>query len=214
MPIPIYVVTGFLDAGKTTALNNLLNKRLLEQREAQDMQILVIQFEHGEAVFRSKYSNCYLINFPKKALDQHPEQISEQIHSCLLERRCDEIWIEWNSVTPFAQLQALILHPALKNKCRMEKVMHMADAKKLEELLRIQGGALPEQIAGCDFLILRNVGSDADYDRLRQLIYNINPGVKIYETKQAEDIYLQVYRQSPVNIMVNVFGGIMAKFSS
>lgn len=44
--IPIYVVTGFLGAGKTTALNNLLNKR-----DAQDIQILVIQFECGEADF-------------------------------------------------------------------------------------------------------------------------------------------------------------------
>jgi len=211
--IPIYVVTGFLGAGKTTALNNLLNKRLLNKRDAQDIQILVIQFECGEADFRSQYHNCYVINFPKKALEQHSEQISEKIHSYLLDRRFGEIWIEWNSVTPFEQLQTLVLHPSLKNICRIEKAIHMADAKMLEGLLRIQGGGLSEQIANCDFVILRNVRSDGDYYRFRQLIYNINPGVKIYETKQAEDIYCQVYRQSPVNIIINGFLGTMSKFS-
>ncbi|MDR3544082.1 MAG: GTP-binding protein [Desulfosporosinus sp.] len=207
MHIPIYVVTGFLDAGKTTALNNLLNKR-----ESREMQMLVIQFESGEADFRSLYHNCNVMNFPKKALEQHSKQISEQIHRYLLDHRSDEIWIEWNSVTPFAQLQALILHPSLYNECRIEKVIFMADAKKLEGLLRIPGGAMPEQIASCDFVVVRNVRSDRDFYRFRLLMHDINPGVKIYETKQAEDIYYQVYRKSPANMIINVFLGIMGKF--
>lgn len=213
LPIPIYVVTGFLGAGKTTALNNLLNKRLRKKREAQDILIFVIQFESGEAVFRINYENCYVINFSKKALEQHTEQISEQIHSCLLADMFDEIWIEWNGVTPLEQLEMLIQHPSLKNKCRVEKVIHTADAEMMDRLLRIQGGGLSEQIASCDFVILRNVRCDSDCDRFRKLIYNINPGVNIYETKQAEDIYCQVYRQSPVDIVINGFLGIRAKFS-
>ncbi len=88
----------------------------------------------------------------------------------------------------------------------------MADAKKLEGLLRIPGGAMPEQIASCDFVVVRNVRSDRDFHRFTQLMHDINPGVKIYETKQAEDIYYQVYRKSPVNMIFNVFLGIMGKF--
>jgi len=206
--IPIYVVTGFLDAGKTTALNNLLNKR-----ESREMKMLVIQFESGEADFRSLYHNCNVVNFPKKALEQHSKQISEQIHRYLLDHRSDEIWIEWNSVTPFAQLKALILHPLLYNECRIEKVIHMVDAKKLEGLLRIPSGAMPEQIASCDFVVVRNVRSDRDFHRFRGLMHDINPGVKIYETKQAEDIYYQVYRKSLINMIINVFLGIVGKFN-
>ncbi|MHB8075999.1 permease [Desulfosporosinus fructosivorans] len=234
LPIPIYVITGFLDAGKTTALNNLLN-----QREARDRQLLVIQFESGEADFHSRYHNCDVLNFPKKALEQHSNQIAEQILSYLLDHTTNEIWIEWNSVTPFAQLQALLLHPSLYHLGRIEKVIHMADAKMLERLLGKTGVALPEQIANCDFVVVRNVRSDKDFNHFKRLIRSINPGVTIYETKQVKDIYSQVYRrrirplnafcigiflfiaiyliavpvlelsQTPVNTIINVFLGIM-----
>ena len=162
MHIPVYVVTGFLDAGKTTALNNLLNKR-----ESQDRQMLVIQFESGEADFRSRHQNCHVMKFPKKALEQHSKQISEQIYNYLLDHRSDEIWIEWNSVTPFDQLLTLLMHPSLYNECRIQKVIHMVDAKMLEGLLLIPGGVLPEQIASCDFAVMRNVRSDRDFHRFR-----------------------------------------------
>ncbi|WMJ75893.1 MULTISPECIES: GTP-binding protein [unclassified Sedimentibacter] len=39
MSIPVYIATGFLDSGKTTFLNNLLNKN-----ESKEINILVAQF--------------------------------------------------------------------------------------------------------------------------------------------------------------------------
>lgn len=234
MPIPIYVVTGFLDAGKTTALNNLLN-----QEESRDRQRLVIQFESGEADFHSRYHNCTVLSFSKKALEQQAEEIPARIYSSLLKQRTDEIWIEWNSVTPFAQLQDLLLYPSLQQLCRLEKVIQMADAKRLAGLLGKTGGALPEQIASSDFVIARNLSSQRDFKNFRRLIHSINPGARIYRTKQARDIYGQVYRQrmrplnvfclgiflflaayligvpilelarAPVNMIINVFIGVL-----
>lgn len=46
MAVPVYVVTGFLDAGKTTFLNRLLNKA-----PWREIPTLVVQFERGEEVF-------------------------------------------------------------------------------------------------------------------------------------------------------------------
>ncbi len=234
MRTPIYVITGFLDAGKTTFLNSILNKW-----ECRDLKILLMQFESGEESFSGQYHNCHVMNFPKKTLEQDTKQIIEQVHSYLLDHTPDEIWIEWNGVTPFAQLQSLLLHASLYSLCRIEKVIHIADARTLEGLLGKTGEALPEQISNCDFGVIRSVYSDRNFHHVRKLMRSINPGVKIYEMEQTKKIYKEVYRkkvhpanmlskgilcfillyfiissifqisQTPVNRIINVFLGIM-----
>lgn len=208
MHIPIYVVTGFLDAGKTTFL-----KKLLNNREMWDVQILVLQFESGEEEFHSRYRNCEVMNFPKGVLEQNSNQIIEQIHGYLLENPVDEIWIEWNGITPFAKLQALFLHRSLYRHCRIEKVIHMADAPMLEGLLGKTGGALPEQIANCDFAVVRGVRSDKEYYHVRRMMHGINPGVKVYETNQSEEIYDRVYHKKarPVNALCSSSDAVIAR---
>ncbi|KPU43863.1 putative two-component membrane permease complex subunit [Oxobacter pfennigii] len=196
MAIPVYVVTGFLDAGKTTFLNTLLNRR-----DWQDTGILVIQFEAGEEEFQSRYNNCYSISFPKKYLDQQPKQVIGQIVDAMRRHEFDEIWVEWNGVVPFSQLQALLLQPRLRNLCKIQKVIHIADGSSIENLLGRTGGALPEQIANSDFAVVRNVHSAAVYKRIRRLLDGINPGVEIYEIKAYKDLYKQLFRrrENPVN---------------
>lgn len=234
MHIPVYVVTGFLDAGKTTLLNKLLNNR-----ELRDVSMLMLQFESGEEEFNSRYGNCETMNFPKRALEQNSRQITEQIRGYLLKNPVDAVWVEWNGVTPFAQLQALFLHPSLYRICRIEKVMHILDARMLESLLGKTGGALPEQMAGCDFAIGRGMRSDKDYYRVKRILRGVNPGVKLLDLKQTESIYNEIYRKkghpvntfclgllffiaiyllavplfdlpkTPVNTLINVFLGIL-----
>lgn len=239
MHIPVYVLTGFLDAGKTTLLNILLNSRELNRRKFQDGQTLILQFESGEEEFSSQYRAYDVLKIPKRALEQNSGQIIEKIHGYLLRNPVDDIWIEWNGVTPFAQLQALFLHPSLYDLCRIKKVIHMADAGMLENLLGKTGGALPEQIANSDFAIVRSVRSDEDYLRVRSMIRGINPGLKLLDIRQIGSIYDEIHRkrrhpinafclgilwfivlyllavqvlelpQTPVNTLINVFLGII-----
>ena len=232
MAMPVYVVTGFLEAGKTTFLNHLLNRS-----DWRDVRLLLIQFETGEEEFQSRYDNCDTITFPKATLEQHSLQIVEQIHNYIQCHEIDEIWVEWNGMVPFSQLQALLLHPLLRGLCKIQKVMHVADAASIELLLGRTGGALPEQIANSDFVVVRNLRSAADYRRIRRLIRGINPGVDVYETDR--DLHKLFFRekahpvnmfflivvilvvllvffkpvlellQIPVNTIINIFSGII-----
>lgn len=197
MAIPIYIVTGFLDAGKTVFMNNLLNRR-----DWRDIRALVIQFETGEEEFQSRYHNCVNIIFPKKMLELQPTQIIEQIQSFIQSHELDEIWIEWNGVVPFSRLHSLLLDHSLRSLCKIQKVMHVADAANVEGLLGRTGGALPEQIANCDFAVVRNVHSAGTLSRIRRLFRGINPGVDVYGIKAYDDLYRQLFKKNehPVNI--------------
>ncbi|HML36276.1 MAG TPA: permease [Bacillota bacterium] len=196
MRIPVYVVTGFLDAGKTTLLNRIVNNW-----ESQNVKMLALQFESGEETLKSQYGNCFIMSFTKRELDREMKQIAEQIADFLLKNPVDEIWIEWNGVTPLSQLMALCQHPSLYRLCRFEKMMHIADGSMIQGLLGKTGGALTEQIVNCDFMVLRSVGSDREFYRLKRLINGVNPGGKIYETDQFSEIMDRVYRRRkhPVN---------------
>ncbi|SHH74381.1 hypothetical protein SAMN02745823_00819 [Sporobacter termitidis DSM 10068] len=233
MQIPVYVISGFLDSGKTTLLNRLLNGR-----QYRGVPLLVIQFEAGEEEFTGR-KGCDVMVIPKRTLDRDPEQVAEQIEARLNSSAPREVWVEWNGVTPLALLQDIFRHPALYRLCRLEKIIHMLDAETLESLLGKTGGALPEQIAGCDFAVARGLRSGKDYARVKRLLRNLNPGVKLLRIRQAESIYSEIYRkksrpvnafsvglllfvgmyllaarfvdlsQTPVNTVINIYLGIM-----
>jgi uncharacterized membrane protein YraQ (UPF0718 family) len=197
MSIPVYIVTGFLGAGKTTFLNSLLNRH-----DWRDVGVLVVQFETGEEEFQSRHKNCHSISFPKKTLEQQPKQIIEQIHNSIQGREPDEIWIEWNGISPFSQLQALLLHSSLRSLCKIQKVLHIVDAANIENLLGRTGGALPEQIANCDFAVVRNARSRSSFHGIQRLLNGINPGIKVYNIKSYDDLYKQLFqkKERPVDI--------------
>ncbi len=194
--LPVYVITGFLSAGKTIFLNTLLSRQ-----DWKDVRILVLQFETGEEEFQQKLSNCHNLSFPKKLLEQQPEQITGEIQSFLQNHELDEIWIEWNGVVPFSQLQALLLTPSLRSQCKIKKVIHLADAQNIENLIGRTGGALPEQIANSDIIVVRNADSVKAFQRIRRLLRGINPGVTIRQMKEYNDLYKQLFgeKEQPVN---------------
>ena len=105
MKIPVYVVTGFLDSGKTTLIKNLLQNRF-----SRDTRVLLVQFESGKVEFGSVH-NCSVLFFGKKALQNEPEQIATDLADYLSRNPTDEIWIEWNGVTPFSELHGPLLSP-------------------------------------------------------------------------------------------------------
>lgn len=199
MDIPVYVVTGFLDAGKTSLLNNILN-----QHNWHNVRTLVIQFESGEEDFQSQHGNCDTISFPKKLLEQKPEEIAPQMSSCIQNNEFDEIWVEWNGVVPYAQLQDMLLQPSLRKLCHIQKVFHVANASDIEDLLTRTGGILPEQISNCDFAVVRGVKTSKDFKKIKRLLNGINSGIHVYTIESSKDLYKQLVRKrdSPISFFM------------
>ncbi|MEZ4628121.1 MAG: GTP-binding protein [Eubacteriales bacterium] len=96
MRIPTFVLTGFLDAGKTTVLNHAL-----AQQGSKDMRILVLQFEQGEGEL-ANLLDVVLRAFSAKQAEAEPEALAKAIVACFApdEEPFQEVWIEWNGMLP------------------------------------------------------------------------------------------------------------------
>ncbi len=209
MSTPVYVVTGFLEAGKTTFLNNLLNSR-----DWTKVKKLLIQFEIGEEPFTSRFPGCYVSQVLKKELEQSPEQVVTRLTESIQTAKPDEIWIEWNGVVPFTELQTLLLQPTLRSLCKIRKVIHIADGAVFETILGRTGAALPEQVANSDFVVLRNAQPGSDMKRIRRIVNEINPGAGIYPITPYSDFCAQLSKRKehPVDVFFLLVILIVALF--
>jgi uncharacterized membrane protein YraQ (UPF0718 family) len=187
MATPLYVLTGFLGAGKTTLLNRLLGGFARGKRRA-----LVLQFEGGEEPVASGVDR---MDFRKKDLEKKPEAIAEAIAGAMKKQPFDAVWIEWNGVTPFATLQALLARAPLRDLLQLRKVVHVADAASVETLMGRTGAALPEQIANSDFAVVRGAKTPEDGKRMRRLLGTVNPGIPVYRDERLAEIQKAVFRR-------------------
>jgi len=106
----------------------------------------------------------------------------------------------------------MLLDNSLRGLCKIQKVLHIADAANIENLLGRTGGALPEQIANSDFAVLRNMRSSADFKRIRRALNGINPGIPIYRMDEYNDLYKQLFgrKERPVNFFFMVVLAVIA----
>ncbi|MDR1069913.1 MAG: permease, partial [Gracilibacteraceae bacterium] len=190
MIAPVYVLTGFLSAGKTSFLNGLLGRE-----DWRNIKILVVQFENGETELSGPGDSRQNLLFPLRELEQRPEDVARRIRRQLREADYDEVWIEWNGIAPFSALHALLLHPLLHNRCKIRRVVHIADGAELEKLLGRTGKALPEQIASSDFVLLRNEDAGGAA-KIRRLLRAVNPGVRAYGINSYDDYHRQLLRKT------------------
>ena len=191
MRIPTFVITGFLDAGKTTLLNHVL-----VQQGSKDMRILVLQFEQGEAEPTDLSPGVVLHTFSAKRAEAEPDAISDEIATFFTPEHdpFQEVWIEWNGTLPYNLLETIFLQPALQKALRIDHVIHVADAEKLEALLVGTGGVLSRQLTESDLVILRGAVARTKLGAFKRLIHSINPGVKVTIWQSTTSLLKNVFR--------------------
>lgn len=198
MIIPVYVLTGFLDSGKTSFLNDFLEEK---------KNTLLISFERGEEDYSISDKECKILNFSKKYLENNREDISKKIFEYIksVKGKVDEIWIEWNGTVPFSILQTVFSTSKLWDCCEIKKVIHIADTENIEYLMGRTGDALPEQVANSDIVILKNTDNEEKKKKVKKFIKEMNSGVGICEidnVKNRENLDRKIYKNKiqPTNL--------------
>ena len=88
----VYILTGFLDSGKTTLLSRMI-------KQNKNKRLLVIKFEEGEEELEltaSEYQKYKHLIYSKRELDTGFDVLSDEITMEIELGNYNEIWIEWN----------------------------------------------------------------------------------------------------------------------
>ncbi|MFT4007355.1 MAG: GTP-binding protein [Lacrimispora sp.] len=148
MVIPAWVITGFLDSGKTTLMNRLIQEVL------EDQDILAIQFEKGDIPLIEN-EQVRKLHYSKEELETEPFEIAASICDCLKEHPVDLVMIEWNGMEHFHKLEEMLLQFSVKSVLSIEKVIYTADEEKLRGRIADAGAISMSQIGASDCAWLR-----------------------------------------------------------
>lgn len=175
----IEVICGFLESGKTTLMQHILEKNLLIQYD----KIVVLQCEAGtEELNAVPLKNKNIV----QADIENEFQIRTQLFSKIKrELNPDLILIEYNGTWPIETL----LRVRLPKNYDIDKILFCADATTFELYMNNTGEMMAEQLSNAD-LVLFNRCMEKSHDVLKQGVKNINRESKLSFDEIAADYYL------------------------
>ena len=188
--LPLYVVTGFLGAGKTALLNRLLAPRLKHGRF-----VLCIQFESGTAKLTCPAGvkgKLRVLTIPPRELETHRRRTGQILYHAISNGLYDEVWVEWNGLQPISALLSFFPQTMMQDTgtpgdlCVLRRILFAAQGAGLAELLAQTGGLLTEQLLNADVIVLRGVKDKAELSGLRAAIHSANPGARVVRNKRVE----------------------------
>ena len=141
--IPVYIVTGLLGTGKTT----LINQELRERKKLGSTEI--ITFELGNIVHIKEP-----LTIEPDDIEMSPAHVILQIENHIVKTRPKEIWIEWNGMFPFQQLESIFFSQNLKELCHIERVIYTAKENTIRSMIQALGPRILSQIYSADYIIL------------------------------------------------------------
>ena len=169
MDIPVYLVAGFLDAGKTDFINGILRDGF-----AREDRTLLICCEEGE----NEYDPKALDNVFTYTIDD-PEQMTPALFKKLEKQyKPQQVIMEYNGMW---QLEPLY-RTGLPANWILYQIMVLVDANTFEMYVRNMGQLMMEKIANADLLIFNRCNAE-----LRQQLRSRN----LKMVNRRADIYLE-----------------------
>jgi uncharacterized membrane protein YraQ (UPF0718 family)/GTPase SAR1 family protein len=172
MVIPAWVVTGFLDSGKTTLINRLIREELSEQ------EVLVIQFERGGTPL-VEGEGVRSLYYSKTEIEESPYAVADSICEEILKDPAELILIEWNGMEHFHRFEEMFLQFHLKPAIHVEKVVYVGDEKGLKHKIADSGLISMSQIAAGNLAYLRMEEEEKAELSAREL-FRINPDLLVF----------------------------------
>ena len=190
--IPVYIVTGFIGSGKSTFINEQLQYR---------------KKLGGTACISAEEGTVSLI---KEGLQLNPDRLSaitpnephtyssiaNEIASYVDKVKPKEIWIEWNGMISFHQLEALLYSDKLHHMLQIEKVLYLCTDQFVASMLPGLGNDVTSQLYSADCII-------TETDTHHALLRTYNREAKIVTAPTPEKVE-QLCRNSTWGLIPNL----------
>ena len=190
--IPVYIVTGFIGSGKSTFINEQLQHR---------------KKLGGTACISAEEGAVSLI---KEGLQLNPDRLSaitpnepdtyssiaDEIASYVDKVKPKEIWIEWNGMISFHQLEALLYSDKLRHLLQIEKVLYLCTDQFVASILPGLGNDVTSQLYSADCII-------TETDTHHALLRTYNSDAKIV-TAPAPEKVAELCRNSTWGLIPNL----------
>ena len=138
--IPVYLFTGFLDSGKTTFLNGIL-----EDGFAKDAPTLLLCCEEGE----EEYNPKFLDNVTVVTVDSQEELECSLLKELEQKYHPEQVVIEYNGMWPLVRLEQEVL----PSNWILYQVMTTIDAATFDVYAKNMGQIMMEKLTGADMIV-------------------------------------------------------------
>lgn len=169
MEIPVYLFAGFLDAGKTRFINNILSDGF-----AADERTLLICCEEGE----NEYDPKVLHNVTVIHVEEESQLTRAFLTQCAREHRPEQVLIEFNGMWAMEPLY----RQALPSNWVLYQIMTLVDARTFEMYLKNMGQLMMEKIMNADMLV---------FNRCTPELKEALRGRNLRMVNRRADIYLE-----------------------
>lgn len=178
--IPIYLITGFLESGKTSFLKEIL----VEDGDFDDGDRgLLILCEEGEEEFDEK--QLAEINVDVITVEEEEDFNEEFLLNCVAHYRPERILIEMNGMWDFDWL----FGPGLPRRLEIAQVITLVDGSTFSVYLNNMRSIMSRLFQCTEMVIFNRCREDMDLHSFRRTVRGLNPGVMIgFEGEDGEPI--------------------------
>ncbi len=154
-PIPVYLICGFLDAGKT----NFIAPMLSNQDFTRDERTLLVITEEGEEEYDPQALEHYQVT--AEMIEDKGAFTKERLAAMERQAHPSQIVMEYNGMWPLADLEA-----ALPENWALYQIVTLVEAPTFDTYAKNMASLMMEKIRNADMLIFNRV-TDALADQLR-----------------------------------------------
>lgn len=193
MPVPVYVFTGFLDAGKTKFIQSTLCDRRFNAGE----RTLLLICEEGEEEYDISaypYQHVY-----PEVIDQE-SVTTEALEALFRKHRAERVVVELNGM-----LQVGPFYQKLPEQWQIAQEVMFADGSTILSYNANMRSLVVDKLSGCEMVVFNRVAPNTDIMPLHKLARAVNRRVNImYEYTDGTTQYDEIVDPLPFDLSAPV----------
>ena len=167
--IPVYLFTGFLDAGKSTFIQSTLEDKRFNSGE----KTLLIRCEDGETEY--DFSSFSGENVFLRTMEEEEEFNEAALQAAAEETRCERVIIEYNGMWPMQTL-----YDNIPEGWMVVQEICFAESSSFTVYNANMRNLVYDKIQTCDVIVFNRCSDSSDLDSLHKIVRTANRRCNIF----------------------------------